>query len=63
MPSIAAVNGYAIGAGCDLSLMCDMRIAADDAQFAESFMRVGLVSGDGGAGFCLVWLVFVELMK
>jgi len=50
-PVIAAVNGHAIGAGCDLALMCDIRIAADDAQFAESFMRVGLVSGDGGAWF------------
>lgn len=51
VPSIAAVNGYAVGAGCDLSLMCDIRIAAENAQFAESFMRVGLVSGDGGAWF------------
>ena len=51
VPAIAAVNGFAVGAGCDLSLMCDIRIAADDAQFAESFMRVGLVSGDGGAWF------------
>ena len=51
VPSIAAVNGYAVGAGCDLSLMCDIRIVAEDAQFAESFMRVGLVSGDGGAWF------------
>jgi enoyl-CoA hydratase/carnithine racemase len=51
VPVIAAVNGYAVGAGCDLTLMCDIRIAADDAQFAESFMRVGLVSGDGGAWF------------
>ncbi len=46
-PVIAAVNGHAVGAGCDLTLMCDIRIAAEDAQFAESFMRVGLVSGDG----------------
>lgn len=51
VPAIAAVNGHAVGAGCDLSLMCDIRIAADDAQFAESFMRMGLVSGDGGAWF------------
>lgn len=51
VPVIAAVNGFAVGAGCDLTLMCDIRIAADDAQFAESFMRVGLVSGDGGAWF------------
>ena len=51
VPTIAAVNGHAVGAGCDLSLMCDIRIAADDAQFAESFLRVGLVPGDGGAWF------------
>ena len=51
VPSIAAVNGAAIGAGCDLSLMCDIRLAARSAVFAESFMRVGLVSGDGGAWY------------
>lgn len=51
VPTIAAVNGFAVGAGCDLSLMCDIRIAAENTQFAESFMRVGLVSGDGGAWF------------
>jgi enoyl-CoA hydratase/carnithine racemase len=51
VPSIAAVNGHAVGAGCDLALMCDIRLAAEDAEFAESFMRVGLVSGDGGAWF------------
>ncbi|MEO8203440.1 MAG: crotonase/enoyl-CoA hydratase family protein [Betaproteobacteria bacterium] len=50
-PSIAAVNGAAIGAGCDLSTMCDIRIAGRSATFAESFLRVGLVSGDGGAWF------------
>jgi len=50
-PSIAAVNGAAVGAGCDLATMCDIRIAARNATFAESFLRVGLVSGDGGAWF------------
>jgi enoyl-CoA hydratase/carnithine racemase len=45
------VQGAAIGAGCDLACMCDMRIASADAKFAESFLRVGLVSGDGGAWF------------
>ena len=49
VPAIAAVNGPAIGAGCDLACMCDMRIAADTATFAESFIRVGIVPGDGGA--------------
>lgn len=51
VPVIAAVQGAAIGAGCDLACMCDIRIAAADAKFAESFLRVGLVSGDGGAWF------------
>lgn len=49
VPTIAAINGPAIGAGCDLACMCDIRIASDTAKFAESFIKVGLVPGDGGA--------------
>ena len=49
VPTIAAVNGPAIGAGCDLTCMCDIRIASEHASFAESFVRVGLIPGDGGA--------------
>ncbi len=49
VPTIAAVNGPAIGAGCDLTCMCDIRIASEKASFAESFIRVGIVPGDGGA--------------
>lgn len=49
VPVIAAVNGPAIGAGCDLACMCDIRIASQSAKFAESFVKVGLVPGDGGA--------------
>jgi len=49
VPVIAAVNGPAIGAGCDLACMCDIRVAARSARFAESFVKVGLVPGDGGA--------------
>jgi enoyl-CoA hydratase/carnithine racemase len=49
VPAIAAVNGPAVGAGCDLACMCDIRIAADNATFAESFIKVGIVPGDGGA--------------
>jgi enoyl-CoA hydratase/carnithine racemase len=49
VPLIAAVNGAAFGAGCDLTLMCDIRIAAEEAIFAENFVKVGIVPGDGGA--------------
>ena len=49
VPVICAINGPAIGAGLDLTCMCDIRIAADNATFAESFVRVGIVPGDGGA--------------
>ena len=49
VPVIAAVNGSAIGAGCDLACMCDIRIAGESAVFAESFVKVGLIPGDGGA--------------
>ena len=49
VPTIAAVNGPAIGAGCDLTCMCDIRIASETATFAESFVKVGIIPGDGGA--------------
>lgn len=49
VPTIAAVNGAAIGAGCDLACMCDIRIASERAKFAESFVKLGIVPGDGGA--------------
>ena len=50
-PIIAAINGAAIGAGLDLSLMCDMRIAASHAKFGSTFVKLGLIPGDGGAYF------------
>lgn len=49
VPVIAAINGHAIGAGLDLACMCDIRIAAETAKFAESFVKLGIVPGDGGA--------------
>lgn len=49
VPIIAAVNGAAIGAGLDLTCMCDIRIASTEAKFAESFVKLGIVPGDGGA--------------
>lgn len=49
--TIAAVHGHAVGAGCDLAAMCDLRIAAESAVFSESFLRVGIIPGDGGGWF------------
>ncbi|MBT6275000.1 MAG: crotonase/enoyl-CoA hydratase family protein [Chromatiales bacterium] len=51
VPIIAAVNGHAIGAGCDLAMMCDIRIAADTAQFGEVFVNLGIIPGDGGSWY------------
>ncbi|MGH8807900.1 MAG: enoyl-CoA hydratase-related protein, partial [Noviherbaspirillum sp.] len=41
--------GHAIGAGLDLACMCDIRIASSQAKFAESFVKLGIIPGDGGA--------------
>ena len=49
VPLVAAVNGPAIGLGNDVACLADLRIAADSAVFAASFLRMGLVPGDGGA--------------
>ena len=49
VPVIAAVNGAAVGAGLDLACMCDVRIASENARFAESFVKLGIIPGDGGA--------------
>jgi enoyl-CoA hydratase/carnithine racemase len=49
VPLIAAINGHAIGAGLDLACLCDVRIASDKAKLASSFIKVGIIPGDGGA--------------
>jgi enoyl-CoA hydratase/carnithine racemase len=48
-PVIASINGAAVGAGLDMALMCDMRIAATSAKLSEGYIKVGLTPGDGGA--------------
>jgi enoyl-CoA hydratase/carnithine racemase len=47
-PVIAAMQGVAVGAGLDMALMCDMRIASETARFCEGYVKIGLIPGDGG---------------
>jgi enoyl-CoA hydratase/carnithine racemase len=47
-PYLAAVSGVAVGAGMDMALMADIRIAGRSARFSEGYIRAGLVPGDGG---------------
>src|SRR5207249_7367820 len=50
-PYLAAVNGAAVGAGMDMASMCDMRFAADTARFGMTYVRMGIIPGDGGCYF------------
>jgi enoyl-CoA hydratase/carnithine racemase len=47
--TVAAVNGPALGAGFDLALACDLRLASTTARFGETFVDLGIIPGDGGA--------------
>ena len=48
VPMIAAVNGPAIGLGCDIACMADIRISSDQARYGVTFLRLGIIPGDGG---------------
>ena len=48
-PTIAAINGVAVGAGLDMALLCDLRFMAETASVSEGYVKIGLVPGDGGA--------------
>jgi len=47
-PTIAAVNGFALGGGCELAIACDLRVAADSAVFAQPEVSLGIPAGWGG---------------
>jgi enoyl-CoA hydratase len=60
LPVIAAVNGAAVGLGCSIAVLCDIVLMSDRAFFADPHVSVGLVAGDGGAGF---WPLLTSILR
>jgi enoyl-CoA hydratase len=55
-PVIAAVNGFALGGGCETAMACTIRIAVDSAKFGQPEVKLGLVPGGGEPNACRGWL-------
>lgn len=62
-PIIGMINGAAIGAGCDLAAMCDLRVASTRAKFGETFTKLSLVPGDGGPYFLARVIGYTKAME
>lgn len=59
-PVVAAVNGAAVGLGCNVAVSCDIVLIGESAFFADTHVSIGLVCGDGGAVF---WPLFMSMLK
>ncbi|MCO4793955.1 MAG: enoyl-CoA hydratase/isomerase family protein [Bacteriovoracaceae bacterium] len=62
-PIIGMINGAAIGAGCDLASMCDLRVGTTNSKFGETFSKLGLVPGDGGPYFLTRVVGYAKAME